>query len=90
MGNPTQTLPLSAAALREVDILGTFRYANTYPEAIELMTAKNTTLPDLKPIVTHVIRGLSDAGSAFQLANETHDKAGNLILKVMVTEGEST
>ena len=35
MGHPIQTLPLAAAALREVDIVGVFRYANTYAESIE-------------------------------------------------------
>ena len=37
MGHPVQTLPLSAAALREVDLLGVFRYAGTYREGIEMV-----------------------------------------------------
>lgn len=37
MGSSTVTLPLSAAALREVDIMGSFRYAGTWGTAIELL-----------------------------------------------------
>ena len=40
MGTPIQTLPLSAAHLREVDILGIFRYANTYPTGIRLLESQ--------------------------------------------------
>lgn len=38
MGTPIQTLPIGAAALREVDILGVFRYAGTYPTAISMLS----------------------------------------------------
>jgi L-iditol 2-dehydrogenase len=39
MGQVSANLPISAAAFREVDLLGVFRYANTYPEAIALFGA---------------------------------------------------
>ena len=39
MGTPIQTLPMSVAHLREVDIIGIFRYANTYPTGIRLLCA---------------------------------------------------
>lgn len=38
MGTPIQTLPIGAAALREVDILGVFRYSGTYPIAISMLS----------------------------------------------------
>ncbi|KAL2024601.1 hypothetical protein VTK56DRAFT_7644 [Thermocarpiscus australiensis] len=41
MGTPIQTLPLSVAHLREIDILGIFRYANTYATGIRLLCARD-------------------------------------------------
>lgn len=84
MGNPVQTLPISAAALREVDILGTFRYANTYPQAIELVSGRNPLLPDLGKLVTHRFCDLGNVERAFELAARTKDEDGNLVLKVVV------
>ncbi|CAD6564936.1 MAG: hypothetical protein ASARMPREDX12_004511 [Alectoria sarmentosa] len=84
MGNPVQTLPISAAALREVDILGTFRYANTYSEAVELVSGNNPLLPDLGKLVTHRFSGLDNVERAFEMAAKTMDEDGNLVLKVIV------
>ena len=84
MGTPIQTVPLSAAHLREVDILGIFRYANTYPTGIRLLAGKGTMkLPSLDDIVTHKFR-LADAKSAFELAGRTVDDEGKLVLKVVI------
>ena len=87
MGNPIQTIPISAAALREVDIRGTFRYANTYPTAIELVTSQNTGLPDLARIITHRYHGLAEVKRAFEMAGKTCDQEGNIVLKVLVEAG---
>lgn len=84
MGNPVQTLPISAAALREVDILGTFRYANTYPKAIELASGHSQLLPDIEKLVTHRFHRLDDVERAFEMAARTKDGDGNLVLKVVV------
>ena len=84
MGNPVQTLPISTATLREVDILGTFRYADTYPLAIELVSGHNPQLPNLEKLITHRFRGLDDAESAFEMAARTKDADGKLVLKVIV------
>ena len=84
MGTPVQTLPISAAALREVDIIGTFRYANTYPQAIELASGNDPLLPDLEKLITHRFRGLDDVERAFEMAARTKDEDGKLVLKVAV------
>ena len=88
MGNPVQTLPISAAALREVDIVGTFRYANTYPRAIELVSSKNSNLPNLEKLVTHRYHGLESVQQAFAMAGKASDEKGNLVLKVVIEIGE--
>lgn len=87
MGNPVQTLPISTAALREVDILGTFRYADTYHEAIQLASEHDKHLPALRKLVTHRYQGLANVESAFQMAGRTIDGDGALVLKVVVELG---
>ncbi len=91
MGTPIQTLPLSVAHLREIDILGIFRYANTYATGIRLLCAREKggrgggyTLPNLDEMVTHRFKGLENAHKAFELASRTFDDEGNLVLKVVI------
>ncbi|RFU32125.1 hypothetical protein B7463_g4234, partial [Scytalidium lignicola] len=84
MGNPIQTLPISAAALREVDLIGVFRYANTYEEAIKLVSSGNEDLPDLTSLITQRYRGLENIPKAFETAAKVKDDNGNLVLKVLV------
>lgn len=88
MGTPVQTLPLSVAHLREVDILGIFRYANTYPTGIRLLCAQKRGgafgLPSLDDMVTHRFKGLHNAKQAFELAGRTVDDEGRLVLKVVI------
>ncbi|SPO05871.1 related to sorbitol dehydrogenase [Cephalotrichum gorgonifer] len=89
MGTPIQTLPLSAAHLREVDILGIFRYANTYKPSIRILSNQGKgmggfKLPSLDAMVTHRIKGLENAKEAFELASRTSDDNGNLVLKVVI------
>jgi L-iditol 2-dehydrogenase len=82
MGTPVQTLPMSASHLKEVDIIGVFRYANTYPVGIKILSAG--LLPSLDNMVTHRFKGLGAAKDAFDLACKTQDANGNLVLKVVV------
>jgi L-iditol 2-dehydrogenase len=90
MGTPVQTLPMSVAHLREIDILGIFRYANTYATGIKLLCARERAglagcgLPCLDEMVTHRFKGLENAHRAFELASRTVDDEGNLVLKVVI------
>ena len=84
MGTPIQTLPLSVAHLREIDILGVFRYANTYTTALRLLCSRNSAIPSLDNMVTHCFKGLNKAQGAFELASRTTDDDGNLVLKVII------
>jgi len=85
MGTPIQTVPLSVAHLREVDILGIFRYANTYQTGIRLLGGKGgMALPSLDGMVTHRFKGLQGAKEAFELAGRTVDGEGKLVLKVVI------
>lgn len=86
MGNPVQTLPLGAAALREVDIIGVFRYANCYPAAIQLFASgKLAGVADA--LVSHRVP-LTQGEKAFRLAanqpREGEDE-GRVPVKVMIT-----
>ncbi|KAF2875334.1 chaperonin 10-like protein [Massariosphaeria phaeospora] len=82
MGTPIQTLPMSASHLKEVDIIGIFRYANTYPIGIKIISSG--VLPNLDNMVTHRFKGLAAAKEAFEVAGKTIDKEGKLVLKVLV------
>ncbi|TGJ81803.1 hypothetical protein E0Z10_g6964 [Xylaria hypoxylon] len=89
MGTPIQTVPLSVAHLKEIDILGIFRYANTYPTGIRLISSQGhgnprPILPSLDNMVTHRFKGLAAAKDAFELAGRTSDDDGNLVLKVII------
>ena len=86
MGHPIQTIPLGAAALREVDIVGVFRYSNTYPESIEIVqqSQKSSDGPDFSKLVTHRFNGLEEAVKAFEMAGKTKDADGKLVLKVVI------
>jgi L-iditol 2-dehydrogenase len=69
-------LDLVAAASKEIDIRGQFRYANRYPTAIALTASGRV---DVQSLVTHRF-GLNQAEEALRFADERKSEA----LKVMV------
>ncbi len=81
MGARNITLPLSAAALREVDIQGSFRYCNTYPSALSLLGSGR--LPNIEKIITHRFP-LEESARAFDLLAKGRDENGQMVLKVMI------
>jgi len=80
MGSKDVTLPLVEAAAREVDIRGVFRYANTYPKALSLITSGKI---DVKPLITHRF-SMQDVVKAFQVSKDMSDGA----IKVMINIAE--
>ncbi|KAH9679860.1 Sorbitol dehydrogenase [Citrus sinensis] len=50
MGHHEMTVPLTPAAAREVDVVGVFRYKNTWPLCLEFLRSGKI---DIKPLVTH-------------------------------------
>ena len=81
MGSRNVLLPLSTAALREVDIHGSFRYANTYPKAIELLCSGK--LKNVEKLISHRMQ-LEDTAKAFNLLSRGKDDEGNMVLKIIV------
>lgn len=63
MGSPLQNLNVGGAAVREVDLLGLWRYANTFETAIGLIASGQL---DIKPMVTHTY-DLAKAADALEL-----------------------
>ncbi|KAI5346986.1 hypothetical protein PRUPE_2G288800 [Prunus persica] len=76
MGHGVMTVPLTPAAAREVDVVGIFRYKNTWPLCLEFL---RTGKIDVKPLITHRF-GFSQ--KEIEEAFETSARGGNAI-KVM-------
>ena len=90
MGNPVQELPISAAALREVDLLCVFRYNNTYARGIEILSKAQEDLKagrdvqDVTKLITHRVQGLREASRAFEIASQPRDSEGRSVIKVVI------
>ncbi|KAM7273748.1 hypothetical protein ACFE04_028412 [Oxalis oulophora] len=75
------TLNLTHAAAREVDVIGIFRYRNTWPLCIDMLSSGKI---DVKPLITHRF-GFSE--EEVENAFKTSASGGNAI-KVMFTLSE--
>lgn len=86
MGTPIQTLPISAAAFREVDLVGVWRYSNAYPTTLDIMAraGHGDGVPDLRKLITHSFEGLRSVPDAFATAGRTVDDDQKLVIKVVV------
>ena len=91
MGVPDHTLPISDLSAREINLIPTWRYANAYPRAIEIALASITAgimngvqLPDVAKLITHRFNGYESMKEAFDLARQTKDQAGKLVIKVAI------
>ncbi|KDP22337.1 hypothetical protein JCGZ_26168 [Jatropha curcas] len=76
MGHNEMTVPLTSAATREVDVIGVFRYKNTWPLCLEFLKSGKI---DVKPLITHRF-GFSQ--KEVEEAFETSARGGSAI-KVM-------
>ena len=89
MGTRAAVLPLSAAATREVDVLGSFRYADTYPAALGMLAQEGSFVRErVGALVSHRFE-LGDARRAFELLAKGRDEKGGMVLKVVLSpEGQ--
>jgi L-iditol 2-dehydrogenase len=81
MGTPNLYLPTGPSFLREVDLIGVFRYANTYPDAIALLASGQ--LGDVGKMISQRYP-LERANEAFEDMKRGKDKDGNTVIKPFV------
>jgi L-iditol 2-dehydrogenase len=74
---PFQNVPIFEAADKEIDLLGSFRYHDTYPQALELIASGQI---NVKPLVTHRYT-LLESQKAFEQAENGSDGA----IKIAIT-----
>lgn len=75
------------ATLREVDVLGVFRYSEgDYRKAIDVIS--HGKIRGLEKLVTHVFQGLKGVEGAMQTLSKGVDALGKGVVKVVVMGGE--
>ncbi|KAF2751213.1 GroES-like protein [Sporormia fimetaria CBS 119925] len=75
-------IPFMRCSTREVDLRFQYRYANTWPKAIRLVSEG---VVDVKGLVTHRV-GLEKAREAFELVAGEGRKEGERVVKVMIQD----
>ncbi|KAK8847444.1 hypothetical protein IAR55_005302 [Kwoniella newhampshirensis] len=81
MGTKVLSLPTGPSILSEVDLIGVFRYCNTYPDALALLASGK--LGDVSKMASHYY-SLEDAEVAFEDLKRGKDKNGKTVIKPMV------
>jgi len=66
VGREFQNIPFMHLSVNEIDLKFQYRYNNTWPKAIRLVSAG---VIDLKPLVTHRFK-LEEALEAFEIASD--------------------
>ena len=82
-GHNEQMIPLQNLSMREVDVRFLFRYVDTWPLVIRMLSAGN--LEGVEEMITHKFR-LEDAIGAFELAA---DPKGGSVKVQIVDEDEN-
>lgn len=80
MGSPYTNVPLAQATVKELNVVAVFRYANTYPRALELLDKEQEAL---QKVVTHRFP-LETAPEAFEAASKPVDNEGKLLVKSVI------
>ncbi|MBN9630923.1 MAG: NAD(P)-dependent alcohol dehydrogenase [Actinobacteria bacterium] len=86
MGNDTIELPIAVIQNRELELTGTYRYANTWPTAIDLVARGEVAVA---PLVTgHV--GLADVEAALLMAQSDPSSIKTIVVPDRAVAHEST
>jgi L-iditol 2-dehydrogenase len=81
MGTSALLLPTGPSLIREVDVMGVFRYANTYSAALALLGSGQ--LPNVEKMITQRYP-LIQAEDAFNDVARGKGINGEMVVKVMI------
>ena len=85
LGRPDQSLPVSSIIFREIDVTGTFRYANDYADAIAMFSSSDLPLRTMATdLITHRFHEIKQVQEAFKTAAKQEDDDKKLVLKVVI------